>query len=121
MAYIDLWITPVFADRVDDFKKLAKKAANVWVKHGALSYCEFLGEDVKPGKVTSIPQGIKLKDTEVAVAAFMTFKSKAHRNKVWASVMADPFMKNFDIKNAPFDGSRMIMGGFQSVVMKYAQ
>ena len=120
MAYIDLWISPVFSARVDEYKKLAKKAASVWIKHGALSYGEFLGEDVKSGKVTSIPQGIMLKDSEVAVAAFMTFKSKAHRNKVWANVMKDPFMANFDIKNAPFDGSRMIMGGFSTIVMKSA-
>lgn len=115
MAYIDYMVVPVPLARLAEYKALAKKSAKIWKKHGALGYCEAVADDVKPGKVTSYPQSVKLKKDEVVAACHITFKSKAHRNAVWKKIMKDPFMANYDMKKAPFDAKRMFFGGFKTV------
>ena len=84
------------------------------MKHGALSYTECLQDDVKPGKVTSFPQSVKLEKGEVVVFAWATYKSRAHRDKVMKAVMSDPeLMADMDEDAMPFDGMRMFWGGFK--------
>jgi uncharacterized protein YbaA (DUF1428 family) len=117
MAYIDFMVTPVPKSKVAAYTALAKKSAKIWKKHGAVSYAECIADDVKPGKVTSYPQSLKLKKNEVVATAYIGFKSKAHRAQVWKKIMKDPFMANFDMKTAPFDGKRMYYGGFKSLVI----
>jgi uncharacterized protein YbaA (DUF1428 family) len=116
MAYIDFMVTPVPKKKLAEYRKLCKKSAAVWKKHGAVGYAECLEDDVKPGKLTSFPQSLNLKKGEVVVACYIMFKSKAHRATVWKRVMKDPFMTNFDMKTAPFDGARMFFGGFKPIV-----
>ena len=115
MPYFDFMVVPAKADKMAEYKKLVLKSAKLWKKCGALSYMECAADDVKPGKTTSFPQSLKLKADEVAVVAFIGFKSRKHRDLVWAKVMKDPFMANFDMKTAPFDGKRMFYGGFKSI------
>ncbi len=115
MAYFDFMVIPAKADRMDEYKKLVAKSAKVWKKCGALSYMECAADDVKPGKSTSFPQSLKLKSDEVVVVAFIGFKSRKHRDQVWAKMMKDPFMATFDMKTAPFDAKRMYFGGFKSI------
>ncbi len=115
MAYFDFMVIPAKADRMGDYKKLVTKSAKVWKKCGALSYAECVADDVKPGKSTSFPRSLKLKTDEVAVVAFIGFKSRKHRDQVWARMMKDPFMAGFDMKAAPFDGKRMFFGGFKRI------
>jgi uncharacterized protein YbaA (DUF1428 family) len=115
MAYFDFMVTPAKADRMDEYKKLVAKSVKVWKKHGALSYMECLADDVKPGKTTSFPQSLKLKEDEVVVVAMIGYKSRKHRDQVWAKVMKDPFMATFDMKTAPFDAKRMYFGGFKTI------
>lgn len=115
MTYFDFMVTPVPKRKVAAYKALAKKSAKIWKTHGAISYAECIADDVKPGKVTSFPQSVKLKKDEVVATAYIGFKSKAHRGQVWKKIMKDPFMANFDMKKAPFDGRRMFFGGFKSV------
>jgi uncharacterized protein YbaA (DUF1428 family) len=116
MRYVDGFVIPVPRNRLAVYRKLASKAAKTWLKHGALSYVESVADDVKPGKPTSFPQSIKLKSGEVVVFSWITYKSRKHRDRVNAKVMKDPFMANFDFKNAPFDGKRMLQGGFKQLV-----
>jgi uncharacterized protein YbaA (DUF1428 family) len=116
MAYIDFMVTPVPKSKLKAYRALCKKSKAVWKKCGAVGYAECIADDVKPGKVTSFPQSVKLKKNEVVATAYIEFKSKAHRAQVWKKVMNDPWMKNFDMKKAPFDGMRMFFGGFKSVV-----
>ena len=72
---------------------------------------------MKRGKVTSFPQSVKLKRGEVVVFAWITYKSRAQRDKVNKKVMADPRLADMmDPKNSPFDTSRMIWGGFETIV-----
>lgn len=115
MAYVEIMVTPVPKSKLAAYKALAKKSAKVWKKHGATSYSESIADDVKPGKVTSFPQSVKMKKNETVATCVITFKSKAHRAAVWKKIMKDPFMANFDMKKAPFDGKRMFFGGFKPV------
>ena len=115
MSYVDGFVVPVPKANLDDYKKLARTASQVWLEHGALEYREWIADDVKPGKLTSFPQSVDLKDDETVVFAWVVYESRAHRNAVNDKVMKDPRMKN-DPSNWPFDGQRMIFGGFAPIV-----
>ena len=62
MAYVDGFIVPVPKNKLAAYRKLASKGGKTWMKYGALSYVETVADDVKPGKLTSFPQSVKLKD-----------------------------------------------------------
>ena len=116
MAYVDGFVVAVPESRLADYKKLAKKAGKIWLEHGALEYVECVADDVKPGKHTSFPQAVKLKHDEVVVFAWITYRSRAHRDKVNRLVMADPFFAGMPPADMPFDGKRMIFGAFEPIV-----
>ena len=116
MAYVDGYVLPVPSAKLDAYKRMARKAGKVWKEHGALAYVEAVAEDVKPGKRTSFPQAVKLKEDEVVVFAYVLFRSRAHRDKVNAKAMADPRLAGMSPKDMPFDGKRMFWGGFQPFV-----
>ena len=115
MAYISVMVLPVPKRKLVAYKKLLKKSVAAWKRCGAESYCEMIADDVKPGKVTSFPQAVKLKKGETVACAYLVFKSEAHSNKAWKAMMKDPFMVNFDPKIMPFDGKRMFWGGFKQI------
>ena len=78
---------------------------------------ECLAEDVKVGKLTSFPQSVKLKPGETVVFSWIAFKSRADRDRVNARVMKDPRLAGMmDPKDMPFDGKRMVYGGFEVIV-----
>lgn len=112
--YVDGFVLPVPRKNIAKYKKVAKLAAKVWREHGAIDYVECMADDVKPGKVTSFPQAVKLKKGEVVFFSWITYKSRAQRNSVLKKVMADPRMKSPDLM--PFDGMRMFWGGFKPAV-----
>ena len=96
---------------------MSKKAGKVWREYGALDYREWVAEDVKVGKVTSFPRSVKLKPGETVVFSWITYKSRAQRDRINAKVMTDPRLKSMmDATSMPFDGKRMIYGGFESLV-----
>mgnify|MGYP001605626218 CR=1 FL=1 len=114
--YVDGFVLPVPRKNLKAYLKMAKLGAKVWLDHGALEYVECMGDDVKKGKVTSFPQSVKLKAGEVVFFSWITYKSRAHRDRVMAKVMQDPRMSSFE--NMPFDGMRMFWGGFKPLVSK---
>jgi uncharacterized protein YbaA (DUF1428 family) len=114
--YVDGYVLPVPKKKADAYRKLARKAAKIWMEHGALQYRECIADDVKPGKTTSFPQSVKLKPDEVVWFSYIVFKSRKHRDQVNAKVMKDPRLAGMDMKDMPFDGKRMIFGGFKSQV-----
>jgi uncharacterized protein YbaA (DUF1428 family) len=117
MEYVDGFILAVPKKNLAAYKRIATKAGKVWMEHGALAYRECVAEDVKKGKLTSFPQSVKLKTDEVVVFSWITYKSRAHRDAVNAKVMADKRLASMmDPKNHPFDGKRMIFGGFDTLV-----
>jgi uncharacterized protein YbaA (DUF1428 family) len=115
MSYVDGFVVPVPTEKLADYRKLSRKAGKLWREYGALAYIECVADDVKPGKQTSFPQSVKLKDDETVVFAYIVYKSKADRNRINKQVMADPRLK-MDPETCPFDTKRMIYGGFKSIV-----
>jgi uncharacterized protein YbaA (DUF1428 family) len=117
MAYVDGFVVPVPRKNLPAYKKLSKLCGKVWREHGALDYREWIADDVKVGKLTSFPRAVKLKPGEVVLFSWITYKSRAARDRVNAKVMADPRLKEMmDASNAPFDGKRLIYGGFTNLV-----
>ena len=115
--YVDGFVMPVPKKNIEAYRKMASKAGKVWRDHGALAYVECVGDDVKPGKLTSFPQSVKLKPNEVAWFSWIVYKSRKHRDSVNAKVMKDPRLASMmDPKAMPFDAKRMIYGGFEVVV-----
>ena len=116
MAYVDGFIVPVPKKKLQAYRSLARKAGRIWREHGALEYRECVADDVSKGKITSFPRSVKLKPSETVVFAWIVYKSRAHRDRVNAKVMKDPRLAGMDMSSVPFDGKRMIFGGFKVMV-----
>jgi uncharacterized protein YbaA (DUF1428 family) len=117
MPYVDGFVVPVPKKNLKAYRSMAKKAAMVWRDHGALEVRECVADDVKVGKRTSFPRSVKLKPTETVIFSYIVYKSRADRDRVMAKVMKDPRLaKMMDPKGMPFDGKRMIFGGFKVLV-----
>jgi uncharacterized protein YbaA (DUF1428 family) len=117
MPYVDGFIVPVPKKKRAAYVRLAKLVGKVWRAHAVLDYREWVAEDVKIGKPTSCPRADILKPGETVVFAWMTCKSRAQRDRINAKVMTDPRCKPMrDLKAMPFDGKRLIYGGFESLV-----
>jgi uncharacterized protein YbaA (DUF1428 family) len=115
--YVDGFVVPVPLRNLDAYRRMAEQAGKIWMEHGALQFWECVGDDVQPGKVTSFPQSVQLKDDETVVFSWILYNSREHRDSVNAKVMEDPRMKDMmDPKSMPFDGMRMFWGGFKTLV-----
>jgi uncharacterized protein YbaA (DUF1428 family) len=115
--YVDGFVVPVPKRNASVYRRMARKAGKVWREHGALEYRECIADDVKPGKYTSFPQSVKLKSNEVVWFSWIVYKSRRDRDRVVAKVMKDPRLASMmNPKNVPFDGKRMIYGGFKIAV-----
>jgi uncharacterized protein YbaA (DUF1428 family) len=110
-------VLPVPKKNLPAYRRMAQRAGKVWREHGALEYIECIADDVKPGKHTSFPQSVKLEPGETVLFSYIVFKSRAHRDRVNAKVMKDPRLASMmDPKAMPFDGKRMIYGGFKVAI-----
>jgi uncharacterized protein YbaA (DUF1428 family) len=116
MSYVDGFVIPVPKKNLAAYRKMARLGAKVWMEHGALEYHECVADDVKPGKLTSFPQSVKLEEGETVIFAWITYRSRAHRDRVNAKVMKDPRFANHDPSTDPFDSKRLIYGGFKTLV-----
>jgi uncharacterized protein YbaA (DUF1428 family) len=117
MSYVDGFIVAVPKKNLKAYAGMSRKAGKIWREYGALDYREWVAEDVQVGKRTSFPRAVKLKPGETVVFAWITYTSRAQRDRINAKVMADPRLKSMmDVKSLPFDAKRMIVGGFESLV-----
>ncbi|MGH6626062.1 MAG: DUF1428 domain-containing protein [Burkholderiaceae bacterium] len=115
--YVDGFVVPVPKKNLDAYRRMARKAGKIWKEFGALDYIECVADDVKPGKLTSFPQAVKLKPDETVVFSWIVYKSRRQRDSVNAKVMKDPRLAPMmDPKAMPFDGKRMFWGGFKTIV-----
>ncbi|MEP7157472.1 MAG: DUF1428 domain-containing protein [Betaproteobacteria bacterium] len=114
--YVDGYVIPVPKTKVAAYRALARKAGKIWMEFGAVSYTECVADDVKPGKLTSFPQAVKLKPSEVVVFSFIVYETRKQRDSINARVMKDPRILAMDPKTMPFDGKRMFFGGFKTLV-----
>ena len=115
MSYVDGFVLAVPKANLDDYKKLANLAGPIWMEHGALSYVECIGDDVPYGELTSFPRAVQAKEDEIVIFAWVVYDSRQSRDAAMAKVMADERLK-MDWSKMPFDGKRMIFGGFQPFV-----
>ena len=117
MAYVDGFIVAVPKKNLDAYSRLARKAGKIWREYGALDYHECVADDVKVGKLTSFPRAVKLKPGETVVFSWITYKSRKHRDAVMKKVMSDKRLADMmSPKDMPFDGKRMIFGGFTPMI-----
>jgi uncharacterized protein YbaA (DUF1428 family) len=112
MSYVDGFVIAVPTENREAYAELARLAAQVFKEHGAQQVVECWGDDVPDGKVTSFPMAVKCKDDEAVVFSWIIWPSRQERDEGNKKVMADPRMK-MDMDNPPFDGKRMIYGGFE--------
>lgn len=115
--YVDGYVLPVPKKNLAAYFVIARKAAKIWREYGALDYNECVGEDLKLEWGRSFLKGAAAKKGETVVFAWIVFRSRAHRDRVNAAVMKDPRLATLcDAKKMPFDGNRMLVGGFKAVV-----
>lgn len=114
--YIDGFVVPVPKKNLAAYRRVSRLCGKVWKEYGALQYIETVADDVKSGKLTSFPQAVKLKKDEVVFFSWIVYKSRRHRDSVNKKVINDPRIANMDMKTMPFDGKRLIWGGFKTFI-----
>jgi uncharacterized protein YbaA (DUF1428 family) len=112
MRYVDGFVLAVPKKNVSAYLRVARKAGRIWMAHGALQYCECVGEDLQTKVGVPFPRLARLKRGETAVFSWIVYRSRAHRDRVNAKVMADPRMNKIP-GPMPFDPKRMAYGGFE--------
>jgi uncharacterized protein YbaA (DUF1428 family) len=115
--YIDGFVIPVPKDRIEDYRRMAEKAALVWKEYGALDYWECVGDDLGVQGMVSFSQLAQAGPEETVVFAWVVFESREHRDRANEKIMADPRLKEMMDANKPiFDYQRMAYGGFRELV-----
>jgi uncharacterized protein YbaA (DUF1428 family) len=112
--YVDGFVVPLPKKNLAKYRKAIKTASKIWLEHGALEYVECVADDVPDGKKTSFPMAVKLEKGEVVCFSWVVYKNRKHRDAVMKKAMADERMQGPEFM--PFDGSRMIFGGFEQLI-----
>ncbi|MGF6776941.1 DUF1428 domain-containing protein [Paraburkholderia sp. GAS334] len=115
MTYVDGVVVAVPTDKREAFRRHAEIAAAVFKEQGALQVVECWGDDVPEGTLTSFPMAVKRKDDETVVFSWILWPSRQTRDKGMQAAMADPRLQP-ETNPMPFDGKRMIYGGFEVIV-----
>ena len=115
MNYVDGFVCAVPTANREKYRRHAEAAAQVFKEHGALKLVECWGDDVPDGKLTSFPMAVKRKPDETVVFSWIVWPSRQVRDIGMKKVMADPRSKP-DANPMPFDGARLIYGGFEMIV-----
>lgn len=116
MSYLDGYVIAVKTAEKDQYVKLAEEAAEVFLDHGALQVMESWGNDVPDGELTSLPMAVQCEADETVVFSWVLWPSKEARDKGIETSMQDDRFKDYEKKSLPFDGKRMIFGGFDVIV-----
>jgi uncharacterized protein YbaA (DUF1428 family) len=116
MSYVDGFVIPVPRDKKAAYRKMAKLGVEIFTDHGATRVVECWGDEITPGKVTGFDKAVKLKDDEVVVFSWIEWPDKRVRNQGMKKAMSDPRWEAIDPENLPFDGKRMIYGGYRVLV-----
>ena len=110
-GYVDGYVVPVPSGNKQAYRDVAREAADVFKEYGAIRVVEAWGDDVPDGEVTDFRRAVKAKDDETVVYSFIEWPTKEARDKGMKGAMEDPRMHP-DRDTMPFDGQRMIYGGF---------
>ena len=119
--YIDGFVLPVPRAHLEEYKGVAEQVALIWKEYGALAYFEYLGDDLNLEGTQSFTETVKLRDDEVVVFGWVVFPSKEVRDVANTQVPQDPRMEKLvgpltRPEKLVFDASRMVYGGFKSLV-----
>jgi len=114
--YVDGYVVPVPRKRLRAYRRMAAQSAKIWREYGALEFRECVAEDLAAEFGTPFPKQLKLKKGETVMFSWITFKSRAQRDRINAKVMKDPRIAAMMKEPAPFDCKRMLYGGFIAIV-----
>ena len=112
MNYIDGFVAAVPTAEKATYQRHCQAMGAVFKEHGALAVVDCWGDDVPEGKLTSFPMAVKREPHETVVFGWIVWPSRPVRDAAWQTVMDDPRLKD---QHPPFDGKRMIYGGFQAI------
>ncbi len=115
MKYVDGFVLAVPADKKEEYRRHAAEAAPLFKEFGATRTVECWGDDVPDGKLTDFRRSVQAKDDEVVVFSWIEYPSKEVRDAANHKIMTDPRMQAMG-EQMPFDGKRMIFGGFDTIV-----
>ena len=115
MSYVDGYVVPVPTDKAEAYREFAAKYAPAFKKYGATRVVECWGTDVDHGKATDFYRAVDAKEGETVVFSWVEWPDKTARDDGMARAMADPLFNDESV-DMPFDGMRMIMGGFAVLV-----
>ena len=111
MAYVDGYVVPVPNGNKEAYRKVAEEAGAIFLEHGATQVMECWGDDVPDGKVTDFRRAVAAEEGENVVFSWIIWPSKAARDEGMAKAMKDERMQPG--ADMPFNGQRMIFGGFE--------
>jgi len=114
MTYVDGFVAAVKTADKQTYTTHCRQMGGLFKEYGALEVVDTWGDDVPQGKLTSFPMAVKREADETVVLGWVTWASKAARDEAWKKVMADPRMQP-GATPMPFDGKRMIFGGFELI------
>ena len=112
MNYVDGMVCAVPDAQREAYRQYAERMAALFKRHGALQVVDCWGDDVPEGKLTSFPMAVKREPGETVVFSWIAWTSRAARDAAWEQLMKEPMMQPGH-DPMPFDGKRMIYGGFQ--------
>ena len=117
--YVDGYVLPVPADRVEEYREMAAEAGEFWIEQGALEFFEGVGEDMTPevagASMRTFPDLAGAGEDEAVVFAYVVYESREHRDEVNGRVM-DAMDAEAHDGDMPFDTDRMAYGGFRTLV-----
>jgi uncharacterized protein YbaA (DUF1428 family) len=113
MTYVDGIVASVLTANRAAFMEHAQAMGKIFKEYGAISVVDCWGDEVPQGKLTSFPLAVQCKPDETVIFSWITWPSRQARDESWKRVMADPRMQAGAVP--PFDGKRMIYGGFEVV------
>ncbi|PHQ14815.1 DUF1428 domain-containing protein [Marinobacter profundi] len=115
MSYVDGFVAAVPTANKAKYIRHASDAAAVFKEYGALKIVECWGDDVPDGEITSFPMAVKCRPDETVIFSWLVWPSREVRDQAMPRLMEDPRLKP-DVNPMPFDGKRLIYGGFEVVV-----
>lgn len=117
MPYVDGFVIPIPKKNLDKYRRVARQAGKLWKEHGALEYCECVGDDLQTKFGPGFLKGAGAKKGETVIFSWIVFRSKAHRDRVNAKVMKDPRIAAMcELSDPAFDCKRVFYGGFKTLV-----
>jgi uncharacterized protein YbaA (DUF1428 family) len=115
MTYFEGFLVPVPESRREEYRKHAADAAPLFHEFGVKRHVEAWDSDVPEGKVTDFRKAVDAKSDEKVVFSWFEYPDKAARDAANEKMTNDPRMKDMGA-SMPFDGKRMIFGGFDAIV-----